>query len=297
MIPVQSSAGDDTELLVIDAPAKINWMLRVLGKRPDGFHEIETIFQTISLRDRIEIRPAREFELTCSDPSIPCDATNTISRAVDQLSRVSGSALPALAIHLEKRIPAGGGLGGGSSNAASVLRLLRDRYAPEVSELEMAEIAARLGSDVPFFLLGGMAWATGRGERLETLAPLDSIPLLLVLPHERVSTSEAYRLLERGAVEPGHGRDREEIRTLAEEGPLLQPSAFTNDFEPYIFQQVPRLARLRERLEEAGARWARLSGSGSTLVGAFTDPDSRERARDRLRDLPEPVVMAETADR
>lgn len=138
--------------------AKINWSLRVTGKRPDGFHDLETVFQSISLFDTMTFTPAERLVVTCTDPTIPVDETNLVMRA----ARALGS--PPVAIHIVKRIPAGGGLGGGSSNAASTLMTLSTMIPRLMSGLgQLPDVARTLGSDVPYFLVGGTAYATGRG--------------------------------------------------------------------------------------------------------------------------------------
>lgn len=238
--------------------AKINWALRVTAKRPDGFHDLETVFQTISLHDELTFTPAESLSLTCDDPTIPVDETNLVMRA----ARAAGA--DHVAIHLRKRIPAGGGLGGGSSNAAVTLR--------ELGEGDLAEIALSLGSDVPFFLLGGTAYARGRGELLTPMPPMTGIPLLLLLPEERVLTKDAFARITHYS--PPLGIDA-----------YRDFSHFTNDFERPVFSMLPRLATLKARLYDAGAQWAGMSGSGSTLVGAFVDEASRDRAAATFADV------------
>ncbi|MDX1582029.1 MAG: 4-(cytidine 5'-diphospho)-2-C-methyl-D-erythritol kinase [Thermoanaerobaculia bacterium] len=275
----------------IEAPAKINWLLRVLGRRDDGFHEIETVFQTISLRDRILLEPSETFELSCDDPLIPADDSNLVARAIESLDRTVRD-LPPLRVRIEKAIPSGGGLGGGSSDAAAVLRELRERYAPGLPDSQLRSIALELGSDVPFFLEGGTAYAKGRGEEIESLPDLSGIRLLLVIPAERVSTAEAYGLLGRGAFEEGSHRGAEWTRDLVARGPFESPEEFTNDFEDVIFERIPLLRDLRDRLLIEGASWARMSGSGSTIVGAFRDEEVRQRAALGMRDVR--VIPVET---
>ena len=241
--------------------AKINWSLRITGKRADGFHDLETVFQTISLHDELTFRPAERLSLTCDDPAIPTDDTNLVVRAARAVN-----AAPAT-IELRKRIPAGGGLGGGSSNAAATLLALgggRD---------DLPEIALSLGSDVPFFLLGGTAYATGRGERLTPLPSMDGIPLLLVFPEERVLTKEAFARVTRYS--PALGID---AYTNGFE-------AFTNDFEEPVFALLPQLRALKQRLYESGATFAAMSGSGSTLFGAFASERERDSAAAHFPDL------------
>jgi 4-diphosphocytidyl-2-C-methyl-D-erythritol kinase len=238
----------------VETYAKINWSLRITGRRADGFHDLETVFQTISLHDTLTFTPSDRLSLTCSDPTIPTDETNLVMRAARGAR---------YAIHLEKRIPAGGGLGGGSSNAAATLIAL-GRPDPQ--------LALSLGSDVPFFLIGGTAYATGRGEVLTPLPPMTGIPLLLVLPEERVMTKDAFARITRYSAPLGIDAYRDFAN-------------FTNDFEVPVFAMLPRLRSFKERLLDAGAVWAGMSGSGSTIVGAFKNPAARDRAAGSFEDV------------
>ena len=238
--------------------AKINWALRITGRRADGFHDLETVFQTISLHDELTFTPSRGLSLTCDDPTIPTDETNLVLRA----ARAVGA--EDVAIDLRKRIPAGGGLGGGSSNAAATLM--------ELGSGPLAEIALSLGSDVPFFLAGGTAYATGRGEVLTPMASMAGIPLLLLLPEERVLTKDAFARVTRYSEPLGIDAYRDFTN-------------FTNDFEGPVFAMLPRLASLKARLLDAGAMWAGMSGSGSTIVGAFADAAGRDRALEKFGDV------------
>ena len=246
------------------AYAKINWALRVTGKRADGYHDIETLFQTISLHDTLTFRPSDRLTLTCDDPTIPVDETNLVLRA----ARAAG--VGDVAIELRKRIPAGGGLGGGSADAAAVLAAFNAKRA-----------ALSLGSDVPFFLTGGTAYATGRGEIITPLPPVSGVPLLLLIPEERVSTATAYAMLRRFS--PPLGVDR--YRAMIEDGFLSHAGELVNDFEEPIFDALPRLRHLKSRLREAGAAWAAMSGSGSTIAGAFRDAAERDAAATRFTDV------------
>lgn len=267
------------------AHAKINWMLRILGMRPDGFHELETIFQSISLRDTLRFHPGEPLSLVCDDPTIPTDDSNLVMRAAHAMIDRFGA--PACRIELEKRIPAGGGLGGGSSDAAATLRALAQRCATPPAHADLAAAALGLGSDVPFFLEEGTAYATGRGERLVALPSQAGVPLVLLLPEERVMTPEAYRLLRTGRDE-GRLAEGEAIGldrcVSAARGSLLDDvTILVNDLEPPVFATLPRLAGLLEALRATGPAWARMSGSGSTIVGAFRAEDERDRALDQLR--------------
>ena len=240
----------------VESYAKINWSLRITGRRTDGFHDLETVFQTISLHDTLTIHDSDHRSLTCTDPTIPADDSNLAMRAAAALGR-------RVAIHIEKRSPAGGGLGGGSSNAAATLRAL-GRPDPQ--------IALSLGSDVPFFFVGGTAYATGRGEVLTPMPPMAGIPLLLVLPEERVMTKEAFARITRYSQPLGIDAYRDFAN-------------FTNDFEEPVFAMLPRLRSFKERLLEAGAFWAGMSGSGSTIVGAYKNPAERDHSAGLFGDV------------
>ena len=249
----------------IPAYAKINWALRVTGRRADGYHDIETLFQTISLHDTLTIEPAAELSFTCSDPTIPTGDRNLVVRAAKAAGMVAR-------IHLDKQIPAGGGLGGGSSDAAAVLAFA------EVFDLTTA---LSIGSDVPFFIHGGTQYATGRGEVLTPLLSVAPVPLLLLIARERVSTAQAYALLTRFS--PPLGVER--YRAMIADDLLSHGAELVNDFEDAIFARLPQLQTLKTRLYDCGAAWAAMTGSGSTIVGAFRSQADRDRAVDRFTDV------------
>jgi 4-diphosphocytidyl-2-C-methyl-D-erythritol kinase len=261
-----------TVLFEVRAYAKINWSLRVTGKRADGFHDLETLFQTISLHDTLTFRESDRLSLTCDDPTIPVDETNLVLRA----ARALGA--PPVAIELRKAIPAGGGLGGGSSDAAAALIALSKHFG---IDRPLADLALSLGSDVPFSLEGGTAYATGRGEVLTPMAHAAGVPLLLLIPEERVSTASAFAALRRFS--PSLGMQR--YRSMIENGLLLHANELVNDFEEPIFASLPRLGTLKARLIDAGAKWAAMSGSGSTIVGAFETASERDAAIEHFRDI------------
>jgi 4-diphosphocytidyl-2-C-methyl-D-erythritol kinase len=202
----------------------------------------------------LTFRESDALSLTCDDASIPADDTNLVLRA----ARAVGA--PPVAIELRKRIPAGGGLGGGSSNAATTLMALGG------SRSDLPALALSLGSDVPFFLLGGTAYATGRGEVLTPLPARSGIPLLLLLPEERVLTRDAFARITRYSPALGIDAYRQGFEN------------FTNDFEEPVFTMLPRLRALKQRLYDAGAEWASMTGSGSTIVGVFANVKSRDDA-------------------
>ena len=256
----------------VNAHAKINWSLRITGKRADGFHDLETLFQTISLYDTLTFEESHQLTLTCDDPTIPVDERNLVIRAARAIDKTAS-------IALHKEIPAGGGLGGGSSDAAATLIAL-GQPSPE--------IALSLGSDVPFFLTGGTAYATGRGEILTPLPRVAGIPLLLLIPKQRVSTARAFGMLQ--AFSPSLGIDR--YRAMIDDDLLSHATELINDFEEPIFAMLPSLRTLKTKLYEAGATWAAMSGSGSTIVGAFRNAADRDAASERFTNIR--AVAAET---
>jgi 4-diphosphocytidyl-2-C-methyl-D-erythritol kinase len=267
-----------TESVTVAAPAKINWMLRVLDRRADGYHNIETLFQTISLHDEITITPAETFELDCDDSTIPVGRDNLVLRAAILMRERFST--PLVRVQLRKRIPAGGGLGGGSSDAAAVLVALSRRFVPQ-AEPYLPDLALQIGSDVPFFLIGGTAYGTGRGEVVTPLPSPIPIPLLLSFPGVTVSTADAYRWLDKSAKKSSRvGASR--IRDLVLNGLLGGASELTNDFERVVFQRMPELGAIKREMLASGAAWSGMSGSGSTIVAAFRDVASRDEAAAKL---------------
>jgi len=252
--------------------AKINLDLRVLNKRPDGFHELRTIFQTISLADTIAIEYQRgrtKVELK-SNLNIP---GNLILRATDSLMKAA-RATGRLRFDLQKRIPLGGGLGGGSSNAAAVLLALPVVLGKHVPFEKLLELAAELGSDVPFFLTGGTAVGIGRGTELYPLPDAPSRPGLLIIPGLHSSTAAAYESLHRRAL-PEVPTDRvNEFQAVTWD----MESAWTNDFEAVVFRQHPQLKSIKGKLLKLGAWRAMMTGSGSALFGLFPSRELRDRA-------------------
>ncbi len=255
--------------------AKINWSLRITGKRSDGFHDLETLFQSVSLHDELTFERASRLALTCTDPSISTGESNLVVRAARALG------VAPVAIHLDKRIPAGGGLGGGSSNAAATLLALDQMFGLGTPRDRLLAIALSLGSDVPFFLLGGTAYGTGRGEVLTPLPTPAGIALLLLLPEERVATAEAFRAIR--SYSPPIGVDR--YRAMLAGDFLAHCGDLVNDFEEPVFARMPKLRELKERLYAENAAWAGMSGSGSTVVGAFRSVRERDAAADRFGDV------------
>ncbi len=265
----------------VRALAKINLDLRVLGKRADGYHELRTIFQTVSLADTLDIEytPAAQTSIELLDSARIAD--NLVVRAarlVMDVMRVTGR----VSMQLRKRIPMGAGLGGGSSDAAAVLLAL-PALAGRVAPVEaLCAVGQQLGSDVPFFLLGGTAAAIGRGTELFPLPDEPSRPGVIVAPGVHISTVEAYR-----ALSPRLTTESQENKIFSFQShtwDVSDEAAAANDFEAVAFEQEGRLATLKQRLLRAGAAPAMMTGSGSALFGLFRDREGRRRALERLTD-------------
>jgi 4-diphosphocytidyl-2-C-methyl-D-erythritol kinase len=258
----------DLAPLRVRCPAKINLGLWILGRRPDGYHEIDTILQTITLEDEIRLEPAREgFTLATRGIPIPGDAPNLLTRVWDLLVERTKGRLPrGIKATLTKRIPVGAGLGGGSSDAAGFLLGADRLLGLGLSSDELQALAARLGSDVPFFLRGGTARATGRGEVVRQLCPMEPLWIVLATPPVAISTSWAY-----GRVKLRLTRydDRATFLESALAGRNLEAAwdEMRNDFEDVVLPGFPELAALRRALIGGGAVKALLAGSGSSLFG------------------------------
>jgi 4-diphosphocytidyl-2-C-methyl-D-erythritol kinase len=271
--------------LRLPAFAKINLGVRVLGRRPDGYHELRTVYQTIGLHDRLTIslhRRGSKIEVRSDDPDLPTGPDNLVHRASEVFLRETGIRA-AVGIVLEKRIPVGRGLGGGSSNAAVTLLALAKLAGRRLSGETWLSMAAQLGSDVAFFLLGGRALGVGRGEEVFPLPDAPPTPCLVVSPEISVPTAEAYRWLSSRLT----SRATAPIIWGFCVGCWSDPSAagwisddLQNDFEPVVFARYPQLATIKKQLKRQGALVAALTGSGSALFGLFA---SREKAQKAAR--------------
>ena len=280
----------------LPAFAKINWTLHVLGRRPDGFHELHTIFQTITLHDRLTFH-AREDEglsLSCDEPGIPVDESNLVLRAARALQKRHKIGKGAR-LHLEKHIPAEAGLGGGSSDAAVALLGLARLWQVKTSREEMIEIGAGLGADVPCFFTGGTAIGTGIGTEVKPVRDVPAKHLLIIKPSAKVSTAEAYKALKRPALTK---ESLDIILSISRAEALFSDSpheALHNDFEQAIYELHPEVARARRCLIEQGARGALLAGSGSSVFGIFDKREALARARSVLEKEPGWRVFASAA--
>ena len=257
--------------------AKINLAIEMVGKRPDGYHDIRTLFQTITLADEIRLEPAPPgvLELRGDDPEVAWDGTNLISRAARLLQERAGTAA-GVRISVRKNVPAGRGLGGGSSNAAATLLGLDTLWGLGLGPAELAPLAGRLGADVPFFLKGGLCLGEGVGERLTPLPDLAPLACLLVIPPYPISTASIYAGVEVSLTSRGKVSKIERFLESRDFG-LLE-----NDLERVILRAHPELERWKSFFRDEGALLVQVSGSGSAVYGLFPDPASAEAARRRL---------------
>ena len=277
--------------------AKVNLDLRIVGKRADGFHEIRSVLQSINLFDEIRVSSAAEFGFTAT--AGPEDESNLVVRAVRSFEEATSTPVR-LRIELEKRIPSGAGLGGGSADAAVMLMGLARYYGQSIPGRRMFGMLNALGSDVPYFAVGGRVLVTGRGERLFPLPDTHiEAPswLLLVNPDIRIAAADAYSWLTE-TFEPNNisGFCARFAPALGHAKPT--PGARLNDFEAALFPRFPELAEIKRKLWEAGARLASLTGSGASLFGEFAAEAEAGRAAEVLgRDhdvvLVRPVLRAD----
>jgi 4-diphosphocytidyl-2-C-methyl-D-erythritol kinase len=259
--------------MLLRAFAKINLDLRILGRRSDGYHELKTIFQAVDLHDEILMEPAEHFEF--SAPGTPGDETNLIVRAVRAYERLAGMTAN-VRISVKKSIPVGRGLGGGSSDAAVTFIGLQRMFKQSLPFDAIPQVLTDLGSDVPFFALGGRAAGYGRGNEVFKLDDAADYWVVLVDPGVAISTKEAYSWL----TVPDKSNNIEGFRADEETG--CTGDVWTNDFEPPVFSRYPELAAIKEELLDLGAYRAALSGSGSTIFGQFQMVSDAVRAGSAL---------------
>lgn len=270
------------------SPCKVNLLLNILGKRPDGFHELETLMHPVEVLDLLSFsRIGRGVELTCSDPSLPTDSRNLVHRAATRFLE-RAQIHEGVRIHLEKRIPLAAGLGGGSGNAATTLLGLNELFGSPLEPDALAGIAAALGSDVPFFLQTRPALGLGRGEQIQ---PLDFFPalrgaaFLLIHPGFGIATAWAYQQLARFPEALNGQPGRAQILAGLLQSSTLQVAApvFYNSLEAPALQKYPLLALFQEFLRAHGAAATLMSGSGSTTFAIATSPVAAEALAERFK--------------
>lgn len=281
--------------LQLKSPAKINLGLFILGKRADGFHELETLLQMVSLYDTLELtRLPAGIELHCDHPGVPSDPTNLVVRAARLLlEKGAGGRSLGCRIQLKKKIPVGAGLGGGSGNAGIVLRGLNQLWQLGLSLPQLAEIAAQLGSDIPFFLGSPAALGRGRGERLTPLQPAKKFHVILLYPRLAVATSEVYKSLNLDLT-----KNQKNINILHQffsESDIASLGAHLhNDLEPIVLKRYPVVKKAKEALSSLDPDGVLVSGSGSTVFAIFVDSARARQAFTRLQGGDWDLFLTET---
>jgi 4-diphosphocytidyl-2-C-methyl-D-erythritol kinase len=265
------------------SPCKVNFILNILGKRADGFHELETVMHPVNVCDELSFaRGGSGVQLTCNNPELPVDSRNLVFRAATAFLR-QAKITDGVKLHLEKKIPMAAGLGGGSGNAATTLLGLNELFGKPLNAAELQTLAATLGSDVPFFLQTRPALATGRGEHVESLEPfacLRGAAILLVHPGFGISTPWAYKELVRfpSALNGGRGRAKKLITALRGSDLAAAGREFYNSLEAPALEKYPVLALYQEFFREQDAAVSLMSGSGSTTFAIFENQAAAEAA-------------------
>jgi 4-diphosphocytidyl-2-C-methyl-D-erythritol kinase len=270
--------------LTLPSFAKINWTLEILGKRPDGYHEVRTLLQTVSVADELTFELAgRGISVHCDHAEVPCDETNLAYRAAKLLGDYTGAGL-GVRIRIAKRLPVAAGLGGGSGNGAVTLLALQKLWDVQLEPRDLFGLAAKLGADAPFFLIGGTCLGVGRGDEVYPLSDINEEFLLLVNPGIAVSTRDAYADLPPELTKP-EALIKMPLSFEAAYAAVARPGApiqLINDLENTVFARHPALVEVKRRLKQVGARGVLMSGSGSTVFAIFDSAEARARAEDDL---------------
>ena len=276
----------------LTAPAKVNLALDILDTRPDGYHDMKMVMQTISLCDTVSVEEtAAGFELRTDGNFIPAGKKTLEQRAAEAFFEAAGLPMPGLRVTLEKVTPAYAGLGGGSADVAALLRILRDNYAPEMSTEELERIGFTVGSDMPFCVRGGTALAEGRGEVLTDLPPLPDCWFVLCKPDFGIPTPSLFALVDGGELtcRPDIGG----MGLALESGDLAGVAArLGNVFEEVLPEEYHEVFTIKNRLMELGALNAAMSGSGPTVFGIFSEQETAKRAAEVLKETYQQTYLA-----
>ena len=279
--------------MLLKARAKINWTLDIVGQRADGYHLMDMLMQPVTLADDVVLLPADEITLTTGgSPLLPADEKHLAYRAAMALKRHTGYSGGA-AIHVEKRIPVGAGMGGGSADAAAVLVGLNRLWGLNLSTEALEAIGLTLGADVPFCIRGGLTRTTGIGEVMADLPCGKTWPLVVIQPCEGLSTKEIFTAYHEGVVDVRPDNDAA-ARALAAGDEASLSAAMANVMQPVSEERRPGIAEAIRALEAQGAFAARMTGSGSAVFGAFADAASAAKAYEALRARWERTFLCET---
>ena len=276
----------------LTAPAKVNLALDILGTRPDGYHDMRMVMQTVSLCDTVTVEEmAADFELRTDGDFIPAGKKTLEQRAAEVFFAEIGKPTPGLRVTLEKMTPAYAGLGGGSADVAALLRILREAYAPEMPTPELERIGFAVGSDMPFCVRGGTALAEGRGEVLTDLLPLPDCWFVLCKPDFGIPTPSLFALVDGG--ELTRRPDIDGMRLALEAGDLIGVAKrLGNVFEEILPEEYYEVFRIKDHLLELGALNAAMSGSGPTVFGIFLEQETARRAAEKLKSVYQQTYLA-----
>ena len=275
--------AESTETIEISAPAKINLFLQVVGRRDDGYHELRTLMCCVGIYDTLVLRlPGQRNEIICSHPDVPSNKTNLALKAALRFNHALAAerqiSPDPVSIHLTKTIPAGAGLGGGSSDAAAVLKVLNKRYGRPFSRLRLQALALELGADVPFFIDQVPALATGIGEKLTPYHGLAPMGVVLIYPGFAIATAEVFKNLNLGLT-----KCEKQLRYFPfNNGKFCALHHLCNDLEPEVTARFPVIQELKKALLDHGALGALMTGSGSAVFGLFADPQAAQDVRHAL---------------
>lgn len=284
--------------LILRANAKINLFLEVLDKRPDGYHNIETVFQSIGLHDIITLREDKpgNIQIQCNNPQVPLDSTNIVYRAAQKLIQESGKSR-GVKIDIAKSIPVGAGLAGGSTNAAATLIGLNELWGLNYSFEHLLKLGSKLGADVPFCMIGGTALGHGKGDELTCLPELPQIPLIIANPGFQVSTAWAYKSLSN----LGLTRQKKNANILIEKMQEMDISGISghlyNVFENIVMPEHSQVCKIKEELIKSGALASLMTGSGPTVFALAQDLQTAEQIRDELIQKVSFCIVSDTADK
>jgi 4-diphosphocytidyl-2-C-methyl-D-erythritol kinase len=281
-----------SETLRLLAPAKINLSLEVLGKRNDGYHEVRMLMAGVALFDELSFKAADKLSLSCDLAALDCGPSNLILRAATALQKSTGHQGGA-SICLKKRIPLGGGLAGGSTDAAATLVGLNKLWKLRLNVEALRRIGATLGSDIPFCVESGWALATGRGEKLKALSLRRKLHFVLANPGFEVSTKWAYGSLPRLAP-PKHNRSKQAFEAIQAKDLATLERASVNDLEPVTAARYAEIRVLKGLMLEHGAQMTRMSGSGPTVWGLFDTETAAEKAYKKLKNHAKMVAVVQT---
>lgn len=266
------------------AYAKVNLTLDVIGKREDGYHDLKSVMQTVSLYDDIylDVDTGKDWELICNKEGIPCDARNLVWKAAQAYLNAVHKEVNGLTMKIEKRIPSGAGMGGGSADAAAVLRALNRHFGEPLTIMELADVGALVGSDVPFCILGGTVMCEGRGEVLRKLPDMPKCIFALCKPEFSVSTPVLYKKLDE-VTNPLHpNNDAMEAAIQAADLDAMV-KYIENAFDPVVSAEHPEIDHIKEVYQRHGALVTQMTGSGSVVFGIMPDMVSAEKAIEELQ--------------